>query len=66
MTACPTDAIQLSNEAIQTEAIKCMFCMACTDVCPEHARILPALLQEQIGQMLGKLKTVQNKNEWFL
>ena len=64
--ACPTDAIQLSDGKVQTDGEKCMLCMACTKVCPEQARILPPPLQEKLGQMLGALKAVHNKNEWFL
>lgn len=64
--ACPTDAISMSGDAVQTQAEKCMLCMACTQVCPQHARILPPPLQENMEQKLGALKAVHNKNEWYL
>lgn len=64
--SCPTDAIRLEDEKIQTDMEKCMLCMACTHACPEHTRILPPPLQEKMEQMLGALKMVHNKNEWFL
>ncbi|MDY4968689.1 MAG: Rrf2 family transcriptional regulator [Lachnospiraceae bacterium] len=64
--SCPTDAIQLGDDKVQTDVEKCMLCMGCTHVCPEQARILPPPLQEKLGQMLGALKAVHSKNEWFL
>lgn len=64
--SCPTDAISLTDEGITTDNTKCILCMACTCVCPEHARILPPPVQEKMGQMLGALKNVRNKNELFL
>lgn len=64
--SCPADAILLKDGSVQTNAEKCMLCMACTQVCPEHVRILPPPLQENLNQRLGGLKNVRNKNEWFL
>lgn len=66
VTACPTGAIQLCNEKVQTDVEKCMLCMACVHACPEQSRIVPSEFQEKIGQMLGALKAVRNKNEYFL
>lgn len=63
---CPTGAIRLENNAAVTEAEKCMLCMACVSACPEHARILPATLQEKMEQMLGALKAVRRENEYFV
>lgn len=63
---CPTGAISIKDKAVETSAEKCMLCVACTAVCPEHARILPPPLQEKIGQMLGALKTVHKENEFFV
>lgn len=64
--ACPVGAIGENTESIVTDAEKCMLCMACTAVCPNKARILPPPLQEKMGQMLGALKSVRGKNEFFL
>lgn len=64
--ACPVGAIERNADGIVTDARKCMLCMACTAVCPDKARILPPSLQEKMGQMLGALKSVRGKNEFFL
>lgn len=63
---CPTEAIQLENDTITTDANKCILCMACTNACPEHARILPPPLQEKMEQILGALKAVRKENEYFI
>lgn len=65
-TACPTNAVCITNGAVQTQLEKCMLCMACTAVCPEHARILPEPLQEGTNQKLAPLLDVRNGNEVFL
>lgn len=49
-----------------TDAGNCMLCMACVAACPEHARILPPPLQEQMNQKLGALSSVRRENEYFL
>lgn len=64
--SCPTDAISLTDEGITTDKTKCILCMTCACVCPEHARILPPPAQEKMAQMLGALKNIRNKNELFL
>ena len=63
---CPTDAISMTSKGIATDKEKCILCMACTHVCPEHARILPFPVQGMMKLMLGKLKNIRNKNEIFL
>lgn len=63
---CPTGAIAINNKEVITDAETCILCMACTSVCPEHARILPPPLQESMEQKLGVLKAVRGKNEFFL
>lgn len=64
--SCPMDAISITSEGVATDKEKCILCMACTSVCPEHARILPPHVQEKMGKMLGALKNIRNKNEIFL
>lgn len=64
--ACPTDAISVTADGVATDKNKCMLCMACTCVCPAHARVLPPPAQEKMNQMLGALKNVRNKNEIFV
>lgn len=63
---CPTEAISIKDQTVETSAEKCMLCMACTAVCPEHARILPPPLQEKMEQMLETLKAVHRENEFFV
>lgn len=63
---CPTEAIAVKEDAVETDAEKCMLCMACTAVCPEHARILPPPLQEKLEQKLGAFKDVRRANEFYL
>lgn len=63
---CPTDAISITAKGITTDKEKCILCMACTHVCPEHARILPRPIQAMMKLMLGSLKNIRNKNEIFL
>ena len=66
VTVCPTDAISVSDGAVITDAEKCIFCMACTHVCAEQARICPIPVQQKTEQKLSVLKSVRNKNEVFL
>lgn len=63
---CPTEAIELRDAKLVTDAEKCILCMACTGVCPKNARILPPPLQEGMDQKLGALKDIRNGNEYFL
>ena len=63
---CPTEAIQIENGEVTTEAEKCCLCMACVHACPEGARILPPPLKEKMEQMLGALKGVRRENETFI
>lgn len=63
---CPVQAVLVEENAVETDAEKCMLCMACTAVCPEHSRILPPPLLEKLEQKLEPLKTVRRANEFFL
>lgn len=64
--SCPTGAISVNGNAVATDTEKCILCMACTAVCPEHARILPPPLQQAMKEKLGALKAVRRENEFFL
>lgn len=64
--ACPIEAIDVKENAVETDAEKCMLCMACTAVCPERARILPPPLQEKLEKKLGPLKDIRRANEFYL
>ncbi len=63
---CPTEAITVKEDSVETNAEKCMLCMACTAACPEHSRILPPPLQEKLEEKLGPLKDVRRANEFYL
>lgn len=64
--ACPTQAIRLEGEAVVTEKARCILCMACTAVCPEHARVLPPPMVEKLTQMLANVRDVRSGNDFFL
>lgn len=63
---CPAGAVRLEAGTVATKQEDCILCMACTAVCPGKARILPPPMQERMEQMLGALKSVRGKNEFFL
>lgn len=63
---CPMDAICMDGGKPETDAQKCILCMACVAHCPEKARILPPPLQETMNEKLGALKSVRNENVFFL
>lgn len=63
---CPTEAIKLTNVTVETCSETCILCMACVAHCPKQARILPAPVQQVMNQKLEEVKSVRNKNEFFL
>lgn len=63
---CPTKAISVTAEGVQTQLEKCMLCVACVAHCPAKARILPPPMQENMNAKLGHLEAVRNKNEFYL
>ncbi len=65
-SVCPVGAIRSENGAVVTDPEGCMLCMACVAACPEHARILPPPVQEQMDQKLGALRSVRRENVFFL
>lgn len=62
---CPTQAIP-KNDLKSADPAKCILCMRCTTVCPEHARALPAQAQAMIGQKLAPCKEIRRENELYL
>lgn len=56
----------MKENEVETDAEKCILCMACTAVCPEHARILPPPLKEKLEEKLGAFKDVRRANEFYL
>ncbi len=64
---CPTGAISRNAEGqLETDAARCILCMACVAACPRKARILPPPLQATMEQKLGALVGLRNKNEQFI
>lgn len=63
---CPTGAIRMTEEGVETELSRCLLCMACKAVCPSRSRILPPPMQEAMNQKLGALKDLRRENEIFL
>ncbi len=63
---CPTDAINVTDDGITTDAAKCIMCMACVANCPTKSRILPPPLQAGMTQKLGALKDVRRENEFYI
>lgn len=63
--ACPTEAIETTEEGVKTEIGKCILCLACTAHCPLKARILPPPVQEGIRQKLSVFRDVRRENEFF-
>lgn len=66
VSVCPVGVIRCADGAVVTDPQGCMLCMACVAACPEHARILPPPLQEQMDQKLGALRSVRRENMFFL
>ena len=66
LSACPTDAVSILNNKIETDSAKCALCMACVKACPSGARILPAPMSEKIRQMLFKFKNIRRENETYV
>ncbi|RGY96848.1 EFR1 family ferrodoxin [Clostridium sp. AM58-1XD] len=62
---CPTGAIDMDHPQ-QTDALKCILCMRCISVCPEHARAIPSSVRENLAQKLGPLKEIRRPNEFYI
>ena len=63
---CPTGAIRIEEDVVGTDIEKCILCMGCTAVCPEHARVLMPQLQERMDRKLEPFRTIRRENEYFL
>lgn len=62
---CPTQAISVSDPArVDTE--RCISCMRCVSVCPEHARHADAAKIAATETKLARLCADRKKNELFL
>lgn len=63
---CPSGAIKIESDKLVTDINKCILCMACVHNCPNKARILPPLLQEQMNNKLGSFKDIRRENEIYI
>lgn len=63
---CPTGAISMKEEGVETTLEKCNLCLACSAHCPAKCRVLPPPMQEGINGRLEPLKDIRRENEFFL
>lgn len=62
---CPVEAIPKENP-LKTDEKKCISCMRCISICPEHARKVNGLLVEAAAKKMKKSCSEQKKNELFI
>ena len=62
---CPVNAIS-ADDPTQTDASKCIACMRCIAVCPDHERFLPAPVLDAMTAKLSFLCPEPKQNECFL
>ncbi|MDO4269531.1 MAG: 4Fe-4S binding protein [Eubacteriales bacterium] len=62
---CPARAID-KDKPRETDPARCILCMRCVAVCPQHARALPAPLIGMLEQKLLPLAGQRLENELFL
>jgi len=64
--SCPSGAIVLRNDALETDASLCLRCCACTRVCPAGARVMrhPRILE--FGRILATQYAGRREPEFFL
>ncbi|MBQ5850607.1 MAG: EFR1 family ferrodoxin [Lachnospiraceae bacterium] len=63
---CPTGAIQITDEQVESTLEKCILCMACVSHCPTKCRMLIPAMQASINERLGALKDIRRENEFFI
>ena len=62
--ACPTQAISLESSKI-VDKNKCISCMRCVNVCPNHARQTNPLLLKLAGKLMAKSCSLRKENQLF-
>ncbi len=62
---CPAGAIPAEDPS-RTDAARCIGCMRCVGVCPQHARALAPEMLSRVGEMLAKVCAVRREGELFL
>ena len=65
-SACPTEAVTVTDKEVLTDADKCIMCMACVAKCPAQSRVLPPPIQEALTQKLSIFKDIHKENEFYL
>lgn len=63
--ACPVQAIS-ANTPRRTDGTRCIGCMHCLSVCPQHARSIPPLMKLAITHKLNKLCKGEKQAELYL
>ncbi|WP_294499439.1 4Fe-4S dicluster domain-containing protein [uncultured Gemmiger sp.] len=62
---CPAQAIPVSNPK-STDAGKCISCMRCVAICPQHARKLNSVMVSAAALAIKKACSVYKENELYL
>lgn len=62
---CPAGAIPKENPSV-TDEKKCITCMRCVEICPEHARGVSRILLSAASQKLKKACAGRKKNELLI
>lgn len=62
---CPTGAIT-ALKPMETDKSKCISCMRCTVICPNHARSVNGVMLAAVGAALKKACSVRKENELFI
>lgn len=62
--SCPLQAIP-SNDPKQVDKSKCISCMRCVKVCPNHARQVNLLLLKAAGKLMAKKCSLRKENQLF-
>ena len=62
--ACPTQAISLESSKI-VDKNKCISCMRCVNICPNHVRQINPLLLKLASKLMAKSCSLRKENQLF-
>lgn len=62
---CPVSAIDFSNPMLSDQS-KCITCMRCISICPNHARSLNPLMVAVVAKKLKKACSLRKENQLFI
>lgn len=63
---CPTAAITIKNDSVETALSHCIGCLACKGICPTKARTLAPAHEAAITERLGAFANIYRENETYL